>query len=109
MTLTTKPSLLLAFLIVLICPFARPAAAQYAASPLTQLSMHSDPGDYIGAGRDYLFNANDGSFAPTVYTNSAGKVTDVSIHFGQGSGGEYWTAEFSSQGLGTELTPGTYN
>ncbi len=52
--LTKKANLLLAFLAVLLLPLAHRASAQYAASPLTQLAMHSEPGDYIGQGKDYL-------------------------------------------------------
>lgn len=88
---------------------ARQASAQYAASPFTQLSMHSDQGDYVGAGQDYLFNANDGNFTDSVEANSSGKVDYVTINFNQGTGGEDWEIQFSTAKLGTELTPGVYN
>ena len=48
---------ILALLTVIALISLRPAAAQNAASPLNQLSMHSQQGDYVGAGKDYLFNA----------------------------------------------------
>lgn len=96
----------LALLALLALVSLRPAVAQSAASPLTQLSLHSQPGDYVGAGKDYLFNANDGKFTASV-SASGGQATYITINLSQGGGGEYWTLNFASP-AGTGLTSGTY-
>ncbi len=71
---------------------------------VTSLSMVSDPGDWIGGGRSYLFSAADGNFTITRYgTNS------VYISY-QGNGfpnGEWWYLNFAAPS-GNTLQPGLY-
>ena len=105
--LALKAALVLLALLSLASPY--PVAALNAASPLTQLSMTSQAGDYIGEGRNYLFNADDGVFTANASTSTSGGQADyVTVSFNQGGSGENWSLTFGTNHYGTALVPGTY-
>lgn len=85
-----------------------PARTQYAASPLTQLELHSETGDQIGQGKNYLYHADEGMFVPQISVNSSGKVNAVTIQYSQNDG-ERWNLNFNARRLGTELIAGNYD
>ena len=111
MQIFSKTGLAVATLGTLLLFTARPVAAQYAT-----LSLQSQPGEYVGGGvnSDVLFtpaNTNNFFFARTnpsrVLPN--GPVTAEFI-FGQfdQNPDNFTTLDFSTEQLGTVLTPGTY-
>ena len=65
----------------------------------TSLSMSSEPGDYIGGGRNYFFTPGDGPF--NAQRNSASGVS-LSLF----PPGTFWFLDFA--GPNTPLTPGSY-
>jgi hypothetical protein len=76
---------------------ARPAMAQ-----TTWLFMHSQPGDYIGAGQTRMYTTVDGNFS--AQRNSANSVT---VRFDGGTVA-WWYLNFAAP-QGALLTVGTYN
>jgi hypothetical protein len=98
--------------VVIIATYAGVASAATlgVVSPIpsiTQLSMHSEPGDYIGGGRDYLFQKGDGDFFVRSLGLTGGLVDGVEIFFrGQTA---FWGLAFSVRNLGIPLMPGLYD
>ena len=73
---------------------------------ITQLVMHSEPGDFVGGGRDYLIQKSDGDFMMRPHGLTAGQVDGVSLFFiGQTS---FWLVDFNVSRLGIPLRPGVY-
>ncbi len=69
-------------------------------SPITALSMSSQPGDFIGGGQLFLFNISDGLFTPSRNFDNG---VSVSIQTG-----DFWTLDFAAPDSQT-LVPGTYD
>jgi hypothetical protein len=80
------------------------------ATPITFLEMHSQAGDYIGQGRNYLFDSDDGVWGARqqYYGNPAYLNKTVEISFHTSNYSEWWYLDFSSVHLGTDLGPGSY-
>jgi hypothetical protein len=66
--------------------------------PLTALAMSSQPGDYIGAGEQYLITLSDGVFTPT----NSGNLVSFFIN-----NGDFWTTDFAGP-TSARLGPGDY-
>lgn len=49
------------------------------APTLSRLIMHSQPGDYIGGGKDYLYNDSDGQFTATANAYTSGNQTSAPV------------------------------
>lgn len=77
-----------------------PSEAIYADSGITLLSLDSDYGDYVGAGRQHSFSAGDGEFGVT-YEDGV-----LTAEF-DGGGQDHWTMRFSPP-EGRVLEPGPY-
>ena len=89
------------------------ASAQYA-----NLSLQSQPGDYIGQGQNYNYaytpaSTQGGVFATTGRLNASGVPDYVRFMFSRTlqPDGTYNASglTFTTEGLGTALTPGTYD
>jgi hypothetical protein len=64
------------------------------------LTMTSDPGDYIGAGRTYTFGDTNATFGASVNSQNG-------VSLSLTSGDEWWYLDFSGP-VNTPLSPGTY-
>ena len=73
---------------------------------ITELVMHSDPGDYIGGGSDYLFRKEDGDFIARAHFLINQGVNGATFFFNNDS--HFWFMDFSVRNLGILLTPGVY-
>lgn len=78
------------------------AAVLPAAAQPTVLLMHSRPGDYIGAGGNWLHTPADGSFTATKNFDNG-----VSLRF-DGGAAVWWMVDFAAP-QNAPLTPGTYD
>jgi hypothetical protein len=83
------------------------------AQPLTQLTLHSEGGDSIGVGQDYLYTPADGEFfIQASDVTGDGLVDNAFIFFDGffvGNGFDFWQLSFNTYRLGINLTPGIYN
>jgi hypothetical protein len=68
----------------------------------TQLSMKSDPGDYIGGGQEYLYTLADGDF-----TAQRNGYDGVSLAFHTPTYTHWWYVDFAAADL-APLSPGFY-
>lgn len=76
-------------------------SAPFAVVPLpTSISLQSDPGDYIGAGRTYQYTRADA----IITVNASGGHFNVNIN-----GDELWFADFQVPNSLTQLEPGMYS
>ena len=80
--------------------FVLMASAWPATAQTTFLFMHSQPGDYIGAGVTQTLTPLDGNFSATRKFDNG-----VSVHFN--AGGEWWDLDFAAP-QETLLTSGSY-
>ncbi|HKP94740.1 MAG TPA: PEP-CTERM sorting domain-containing protein [Fibrobacteria bacterium] len=80
------------------------------ATPITFLEMHSQAGDYIGQGKDYLFDADDGAWSArqAYFGNPAHLNRSVEVSFTAPGFTEWWYLDFSSARLEADLALGTY-
>jgi len=78
------------------------------ATPLTQLTMHSEATDFIGQGRDYFFDlTNTSSFTLTTYDYN--RDGHPNVLFAQIlTPTTFWNLLFGTDGLG-EITEGFYS
>jgi hypothetical protein len=78
------------------------------ASPLTQLTMSSDPTDYIGQGQDYFFDlANTTSFTVVTFDyNGDGQPNTIDVNIST-AGGD-WQLLFGTNNSNMDLTAGYY-
>lgn len=67
------------------------AGSTHAFAGSTLLSMQSEPGDYIGGGREYFFVPSDGMFTAHRNTNNG-----VSISFQTPTFSEWWYLDFAA-------------
>ena len=70
------------------------------AQSVTALQMTSDPGDYIGQGRTYLFTPTDGAFSGQTGNNNY-------VRIGFDGGTNWWSLTFQAAN-GAVLAPGIY-
>lgn len=78
------------------------------AGPLTQLTMHSDLGDFIGQGRDYFFDlTNVTSFRAYSYDYNLDGHPNI-VFFQILTPTTFWLLYFGTDGLGHEISPGHY-
>jgi hypothetical protein len=76
---------------------------------ITKLEMHSQPGDVIGDGKDYLYLPTTGDFAGQASGNLINNSTDaVSITYFGRMNSDLWEVAFGTYQLGMALLPGTY-
>lgn len=68
---------------------------------VTKVTMHSDPGDYIGGGRDYSFTPDSARIDAGGTRRHVGFALD-------GPKGDWWYADFAPAS-GDILAPGTYD
>jgi hypothetical protein len=83
----------------------RPAAAQITA----QLTMHSEPDDYIGGGLDHSYDSTSAIFSAWAYDltgDGLGDFVTIALHTPDWS--HWWYLTFATQKLGTNLAPGSY-
>ena len=74
----------------------------------TSLTMHSEPGDYIGVGREYSFNTSTGTFLPQLFDrNFDGQIDFVRLFYNDNAANRF-VLEFSTTQLGTPMAPGLY-
>jgi len=84
---------------------ARPAAAQITG----QLTMQSEPGDYIGGGQTYAYDFSNSVFTAQAYDYSGdGQADYVTISFHALDWSHWWYLSFSTNQLGLPLVPGYY-
>lgn len=82
---------------------------QNASGPVTKLIMHSEPGDFVGNGQDYLYTPANGVFSTRAFDSTGdGVVDNVQIAFQQPGGTESWFLTFGADKLNRNLTPGFY-
>ncbi|MFP5261881.1 MAG: Ig domain-containing protein [Blastocatellia bacterium] len=76
---------------------------------LTQLTMSSE-GDYVGSGLNYFFNRKRGLwFAAARDFTQDGSADYISLRYVDPElGGVFWSLDFSTAGLGTNLAAGVY-
>ena len=75
---------------------------------VTELSMTSDAGDYIGGGQNYYYSNGVGTYALQASDFSGdGKVDFVQIQFNGTN--QDWTLQFSSRLTGRNIVPGFYD
>jgi Ca2+-binding RTX toxin-like protein len=75
----------------------------------TSLTMRSDPGDYVGAGRTYSFDTSTGTFTPALFDrNQDGQIDYVRVLYRDGLSGVLTFLDFSTAQLGAPTTPGLY-
>lgn len=76
--------------------------------PSTQLLLNSEPGDYIGGGRNYSYGPADGVFSFETFDQTHdGLVDQVQIAF-DGPDGR-WSLAFGTNRLGRNISVGIYN
>jgi hypothetical protein len=76
--------------------------------PTTQLFLNSEPGEYIGGGRDYSYGPADGVFSFKTFDETHdGLVDKVEIDFVGPDG--HWSLVFATNRLGQNLAVGIYN
>jgi len=75
---------------------------------VTELSMSSDSGDYIGGGQNYYYGAGVGTYNPQAADQTGNGVVDF-VGFNFTGGGSNWTLNFSSRLTGRNLEPGFYD
>ncbi len=98
-----------------LCCLLTPYAAQ-AQAPITELILHSQPGDFIGQGQDYVYTSADGTFQANAEPFLApgqgigtGPATYASFFFSGNSPGIFSSLDFATNALpGTPLGPGVY-
>jgi hypothetical protein len=74
-----------------------------------QLSMHSEPGDYIGQGRDYLYDSSNGVFGSMVYDRTGDGVPDyMTLSVRTPDWSHWWYLTFGTNQLGVNFSPGVY-
>ena len=74
----------------------------------TSLTMHSEPGDHIGVGRDYSFNTSTGTFLPQLFDrNFDGQIDFVRLFYNDNAANRF-VLEFSTTQLGIPLAPGLF-
>src|SRR5690349_10563805 len=69
----------------------------------TSLTMSSQPGDYVGGGQLYSFDANSAVFTPSVLGDGNG----AQVFVNQGNFQSWFYLNFAAAG-GAPLAPGTY-
>lgn len=75
---------------------------------VTELSMTSDAGDYIGGGQNYYFAGGVGAYTLRAGDQSGDGIVDfVDINFNGAN--QYWTLDFSTKLAGRNLVPGFYD
>ncbi len=77
----------------------------------TSLTMRSEPGDYVGAGRNYSFDTGTGTFTPALFDrNGDGLIDYVRVYYTDSGvpSGNWFFLDFSTAQLGTPTTPGLY-
>jgi hypothetical protein len=90
-----------------VIPGARPTY-KLLANAVTELSMKSDPGDYIGDGEEYFFRDGEGRFSFQPWDmNRDGLVDRVYISF-SGRGGNNFSFTFATNKLDMNLAEGTF-
>jgi len=95
------PLFLALLLVLLATPW--PAAAQTTG----QLTMQSQPGDFIGQGLTYNYTSATGTFTANTFTGG-GQVNYVQISYIEPGYTHWWYVWFSTQQLGVALVPGYY-
>ena len=74
----------------------------------TSLTMHSEPGDYVGAGKNYSFNTGTGTFSTALFDrNGDGQIDYVRVVYSD-SGNQLFF-DFSTAQLGAPMAPGLYS
>ncbi|MDG9925630.1 MULTISPECIES: hypothetical protein [unclassified Pseudomonas] len=77
-------------------------AASCAASAETRLTLKSDAGDYIGAGKNYLYTDANATFRYSKnYDNG------ITLNISSGNGSVWWTLDLAAPG-NAQLQPGSY-
>jgi len=69
----------------------------------TSLTMNSQPGDYVGGGQQYFFDATSAVFTPTVLGGGNG----AQLFVNQGNFQSWWYLNFAAAN-GAPLAPGTF-
>ena len=87
-----------AFLLITCLLLAAPTAQ----AGSTSLSMRSEPGDFVGAGQEYLYTLADGTFS--IHKNAG---NGVSITFNTPNFSDFWHLDFAAS-QGQLLTVGPY-
>ena len=95
-----RPALLVLvpLLVTALLGLAPPASA---AAPWSSVTMHSEAGDYVGAGRSDLFDTGNASISAT------GSGSDLTVGVDGGTHGRYFTLTFAAP-AGTPLAVGSY-
>ena len=97
---------LFALLVSMLVPAtARPAAA--AGGIVATLTMHSEPGDYIGQGLDYYYDTSIGAFSARVSMRN-GMPDFVEFAYVEPGHTHWWYPTFATNQLGHPLEPGSY-
>lgn len=96
-------------LIPLICVlFAFDAIGVAQSQPVTELSMTSDTGDFIGQGRNYYYAPGVGTYIPRATDQTGDGIVDF-VEFRFNNSVDNWTLSFSSRRTGRSLAPGYYD
>jgi hypothetical protein len=85
-------------------------ACQPAAAQITgQLTMQSDPGDYIGQGQQYQYTSESALFSAQAYDRTGdGQGDYVTLAVRMPDYSHWWYLTFATNKLGTNLVPGVY-
>ena len=78
------------------------------AQPITELSMTSDTGDYIGAGQNYYYAPGVGTYFPTASDQTGDGVVDF-VQFGFNNLVDNWTIQFATRLTGRNMASGFYD
>ncbi len=88
------------------------AAAGHASAQVAHLTLHSEPGDYIGQGNDYdiTYTPSNSIFFSTEIRRSlgSGAPTDLLFVLGSGPSTPFALLFFGTHGLGIPMQPGFY-
>ncbi len=99
-------------LVVAVCCLFLVSFSVEANSGSGTIEMHSEAGDYIGAGLDWLVGPSDGEFTASMGIDSNGDPSSVTISFFHNGtnpeSGLFWDFLFSTSHLGVPLAVGTY-
>lgn len=75
---------------------------------VTETSLTSDVGDYVGQGQNYHYPSGVGTYMLDVQDQSGDGLTDW-VNIGFGNTVDHWNFIFSSRRTGRALTPGFYD
>jgi hypothetical protein len=71
--------------------------------------MQSQPGDYIGQGQNYLYDATNALFSAQAYDRTGDGLGDyMTVHVRTPDYSHWWYLTFGTNQLGTNLVQGTY-